>query len=90
VDTIHTARHAAAVQRLIELRKRARLTQVDLAKRLRKSQRWVSHLERGQRRIDIIEWLDLSEAIGFKADRVLRELERIPRNRANASTKTRR
>lgn len=50
---------------LIEKRKKAGLTQAELAKRLRRYQSFVATVESGQRRIDVIEFLDLSEAIGF-------------------------
>jgi transcriptional regulator with XRE-family HTH domain len=56
---------------LIELimaeRKNAGIRQVQLAKKLKKSQTWIARLEGGERRLDVIELLDLAEAIGFDA-----------------------
>ena len=47
-------------------RKRAGLTQKELSRRLRKPQSFISSYERGQRRIDIIEFLLIADAIGAK------------------------
>ncbi|OCX25933.1 transcriptional regulator (plasmid) [Bradyrhizobium sp. UASWS1016] len=63
--TLRSPRQKALVALLIEKRKKAGLTQAELAKRLRRYQSFVATVESGQRRIDVIEFLDLSEAIGF-------------------------
>ena len=49
---------------LIETRKSAGITQVDLAERLGRPQPFVSYLERGERRIDVIEFCAISKALG--------------------------
>jgi transcriptional regulator with XRE-family HTH domain len=77
VQTIQTARHAKLVQLLIAERKRAGLRQVDVAKRLRQTQWWVAHIESGQRRIDVIEFLALAKAIGFDPFQALRRIARV-------------
>jgi transcriptional regulator with XRE-family HTH domain len=46
-------------------RKAAGLTQADLAKKLRRPQSYVSKYERGERRLDVIEYLDIAQKIGF-------------------------
>jgi transcriptional regulator with XRE-family HTH domain len=51
---------------LAAARDRAGLTQKQLAKLLRKPQSFVSNYERGQRRLDILEFLKIIEAL--KAD----------------------
>lgn len=63
--TLRSPRQKVLVALLIEKRKKAGLTQAELAKRLRRYQSFVATVESGQRRIDVIEFLDLSEAIGF-------------------------
>ncbi|MGO4716101.1 helix-turn-helix domain-containing protein [Bradyrhizobium sp. 2TAF24] len=63
--TLRSPRQKALVALLIEKRKKAGLTQAELAKRLRRYQSFVATVESGQRRIDVIEFLDMSEAIGF-------------------------
>lgn len=49
---------------LADARMRAKLTQQQLAKKLRKPQSFVSSYERGQRRIDVLEFLRVSEVLG--------------------------
>ena len=48
---------------LAAARGRAGLTQVQLARLLRKPQSFVSNYERGQRRIDVLEMLRIVEAL---------------------------
>jgi transcriptional regulator with XRE-family HTH domain len=57
-------RHVGAA--LAAARDRAGLTQMELAKLLRKPQSFVSNYERGNRRIDVLELLRIVEAL--KAD----------------------
>ena len=45
-------------------RRRAGLTQIELAKRLRETQTFVSKFERGERRVDVIELHAICEALG--------------------------
>ena len=48
---------------LADVRRRANLTQQELAKRLGKPQSFVSDYERGQRRIDLMEFLFIARAL---------------------------
>jgi transcriptional regulator with XRE-family HTH domain len=48
---------------LIEARKAAGLTQVELAARLARPQSYVSKYERGERRIDVVEFLEIAEVL---------------------------
>jgi transcriptional regulator with XRE-family HTH domain len=52
---------------LVEQRKKAGLRLVDLAKKMGVYQSWVTHMESGQRRIDVIELIEFGKAIGFDA-----------------------
>jgi transcriptional regulator with XRE-family HTH domain len=56
---------------LIEVRKQANITQVELAQRLGKPQSFVSKYENAERRIDVIEFIDICEAIGVDAVRII-------------------
>jgi transcriptional regulator with XRE-family HTH domain len=59
---------------LIERRKQAGLTQAQLAEKLGSGwhQSTVASLENGQRKIDVLEFLKLSEAIGFDPAELLK------------------
>jgi transcriptional regulator with XRE-family HTH domain len=48
---------------LVEARKKARLTQAEVSKRLGRSQSFVAKYEKGERRIDIVEFIYLSRAL---------------------------
>jgi len=56
-------------------RKAAHLTQIDVAKRMRKPQSFVSKYEQGERRLDVVEFLHIAKAIGFSPGGLLRGLE---------------
>ena len=49
---------------LAAARRRANVTQQELAARLGKPQSFVSEYERGQRRVDVVELLVISRALG--------------------------
>ena len=59
---------------MIAARKRAGLTQQDVAKRLRKPQSFVAKYEGGERRIDVVEFITIMRAIGADPARLLRAL----------------
>lgn len=50
---------------LIKARENAGMTQADLAGRLNAYQSFVARLESGQRRVDVIELIELSEILKF-------------------------
>jgi cyanate lyase len=52
------------------------LTLADVAKRLGRYPSFVALVEGGQRRVDVIEFLDFAEAIGFDLQRALRRIVR--------------
>ncbi len=62
---------------LVNARKDAKLTQVQLAARLNRRQAYISRIERGERRVDVVEFIDLARAIGFKPSKFIDEFERI-------------
>lgn len=63
---------------LVQARKSAGLTQVELAKKLSRPQSFVSKYERGERRLDVVEFLEVARAIGFDPYKFLRQLEATP------------
>jgi len=73
--TIRSSGHEALREALIAARKTAGLSQAELAIRLQCHQSLVARLESGQRRIDVVELVVLSRAIGIKATDILRDVE---------------
>lgn len=71
VKSIHTERYRRLLALLVQARRDAGVTQVELALKLGKPQSFVSKFENGERRIDVIEFLDICEAIGVSAAELL-------------------
>ncbi len=59
---------------LMERRKQAGLTQEAVARRLSKPQSFVAKYERGERRLDVLEFLEIAEAIDFDPRLLIEEL----------------
>jgi transcriptional regulator with XRE-family HTH domain len=59
---------------LIEARQSRGLTQTEIAARLGKPQSFVSKYESGERRLDVIEFLNVCEALSIKPDGILNEI----------------
>lgn len=77
VKTLGTARHKALIALLIEKRETAGLTQVELASRLGEYQSFVARLESGQRRVDVVEFLQLASILDFEPDEALSRLMKV-------------
>jgi transcriptional regulator with XRE-family HTH domain len=60
---------------MVEARKQAGVTQAQLARKLGRPQSFVSKYELGERRLDIIEFLDVAAALSISPARLLAELE---------------
>jgi transcriptional regulator with XRE-family HTH domain len=64
LKTVFTAEHKIITTRLSELRTRAGLSQRDLAERLAVPQAFVSKIETGERKLDLVEYIVVCKAIG--------------------------
>jgi transcriptional regulator with XRE-family HTH domain len=53
------------------------LPQEELARRLRQHQSMIARIEGGKRRIDVVEFLALAEAIGFDPTNILRQIQAV-------------
>lgn len=71
-----SARYDRFRHMLADARKTAGLTQAALAARLRKPQSFVSKYETGERRLDLVEFLDVAQAIGIEPTALVRRLSR--------------
>ena len=59
---------------LVEARKKAALSQAQLADKLSRPQSFVSKYERGERRLDVVEFEVVADALGIEPIRFLRKL----------------
>jgi transcriptional regulator with XRE-family HTH domain len=60
---------------MIEARKSADLTQDELAKKLSRPQSFVSKYERGERRLDVVEFLELARGLGMDPVKIIKKLD---------------
>jgi transcriptional regulator with XRE-family HTH domain len=72
--SIYTERHKRLCELLRKQRKAAGLTQTIVAERLGKPPSYVAKYEGGDRRLDILELIDVAAAIGFDPCKLIRAL----------------
>jgi transcriptional regulator with XRE-family HTH domain len=72
--SLRSPRQQRLMELLIAARRAHGLTQAELAVRLGKPQSFVAKYENGERRIDVIEFLDIAAAIGVEAVDILASL----------------
>lgn len=72
--SVHTRAYKALCERLVAARQKAGLSQAELAKILEKSQSFVAKYEGGERRIDVIELLEITQALNADPIRLVRSL----------------
>jgi transcriptional regulator with XRE-family HTH domain len=73
--SVHTQEYAVLLRLLREVRQTARVTQVDLARRLRQTQSFVSKVERGEARIDVIQLRTICRHLGTDLPTFAKRLE---------------
>ena len=67
-------RHQRLGQLLLQARQAAGLTQIELAARLHHPQSYVSKYESGERRLDVIELMEVADGIGCRVEEVIAAL----------------
>lgn len=60
---------------LIETRQSRGLTQTEIAMRLGKPQSFVSKYESGERRLDVVEFLEVCQALSIKPSSILNKID---------------
>ena len=73
----HGGPYKALIELLVRARHQAGLSQVDLGERIGRPQTFVSKIERGERRIDLVEFLILCSAMGADPHDLVTELQRV-------------
>tara|TARA_R110000824_G_scaffold3839_11_gene18396 strand:+ start:20300 stop:20539 length:240 start_codon:yes stop_codon:yes gene_type:complete len=62
--TIFTEQHRKFIYALRDLRREKGVTQMQLSERLGRVQSYISNIERGERRLDVIEFAEIAHALG--------------------------
>ena len=63
--TLRSKGHRALIDILVESREQAGLTQRDLAARLKRPHSFIGRIEAGERRIDVIEFIEIARVMGL-------------------------
>jgi transcriptional regulator with XRE-family HTH domain len=63
----HHRHYRAFLDLLVQLRDEAGFTQMALAEKIGNTQTFVSKVERGERRLDVVEFAEWCDALGFDA-----------------------
>lgn len=66
VKSLHTPTYKVFRQVLADTRARLGMTQIELAMRLGKPQSFVSKFEKGERRLDVLEFISICDALGVE------------------------
>lgn len=61
--SVFTGAYRELLSLLVETRKSAGVTQVELAERLSRPQPFISYFERGERRVDVVEFVAIARAL---------------------------
>ena len=75
--TLGTQRHQVLRDFIVEKREKAGLTQHEVSARLQRPQSFIASIETGQRRVDVVELLDLARAIGFDPHEAVQRLSKV-------------
>lgn len=65
--SLHSPEYEIFRRLIVKARRDAGLTQVEVAAKLKKPQSFVSKFERGERRLDVPEFVEIAEAMGIDA-----------------------
>lgn len=74
MKSLRSPEHKKLISLLIAAREKAGLTQQQLAERLGKPQSYIAKYEGGERRIDVVEFINIARALNFDAGRAVREV----------------
>lgn len=75
-SSVFTKKYEVFRELLIQHRKVAGITQQYLAEKLNRPQSFVSKYESGERRLDLVEFLDVAEALQFDVCDFINKLEK--------------
>ena len=70
--SLHTRAYSVLRERLILARKGAGFTQQQLAKQIGRPQSFVAKYESGERRLDLVEFLEIAAVLGVEPRKIIR------------------
>ena len=72
--SVFTENYETFLKILVRLRKGIGMTQTQLAQKIKQNQSYVSKYENGERRLDVIEFVQVAKAIGADPLQIIDEL----------------
>lgn len=75
--TVHSRLYKELLAQLVKARKDAGFTQEKLARSLKKPQSFIAKTESGERRLDVVEFLQIVKVLGVDASVVLMPVHRL-------------
>lgn len=75
MKTIHKIRYKKLIQALVDTRKQMNMTQQQVAEVLRKPQSYIAKIEKCERKLDILEFIELCEALQITASTLIQKIE---------------
>ncbi|HNY27643.1 MAG TPA: helix-turn-helix transcriptional regulator [Candidatus Sumerlaeota bacterium] len=79
--SVFTRKYQIFREMLIQARKAAGLNQRDLSEKMSRPQSFISKYEQGERRLDVVEFLEVAENLGIDSVDFIRELNKACSNR---------
>ena len=73
--SIFTEKYLRMRRLLVQERKAKGLSQAEVAKQLNRPQSFVSKYELGERRLDVVEFLEVTQALGVAAHELLQKIQ---------------
>jgi transcriptional regulator with XRE-family HTH domain len=77
MSLVRSSEYQRLLEELVAARKRSGMTQQDLAKKLGKPQSFVSKVENGERRLDVVEFVTITRVIDVSYKKIIDAAFRI-------------
>lgn len=71
MKSIHQGRYVVFIQRIIDARKEQSLTQIQVAEKLNKPQSYIAKIEGKERKLDVVEFVDLCDALSLSPSEII-------------------
>ena len=73
--SLHSQTYRKLTELLVQARRKSGLTQQQVADALKTHQSYVAKVEGGERRIDVVEFMEMTKALGLVPSTLLKKLE---------------
>ncbi len=73
--SLHSPTYRKLIELLLQARRKSGMTQQEVADALKTHQSYVAKVEGGERRIDVVEFMELARALGLVPSSLLKKLE---------------